>query len=601
MTRHSFFARLLLGNLLLIALLVGVGGVVAYQRINQTYLAEKKAGQERLLEFAQHYLEHVWATEAGRVEVIDRDCKQLMGDSPMRLTVIADDGRVLGDSDPLADPLKMRNHKTPDRPEVLEALAGRNGEGVRASETLITEFRYLALPIRRDEKVVGVVRLAMPIVTILQGEGLIRSALVGAALAAAAAAGLLALLLSWLWYAPLRQIARAARTLASGDLTGRASIAGFGELAQLASALNEMRDNIALRMNQVAAQRQNLIAVIENLQEGVIALDSQGRIILMNRSAVDLLAADAGSVTGQRLQAVVRVAGIVDVYNAVTQTALAINRQLEADIRGKRCILDVHASRLAEGSAENLAALLVVRDVTSVVRMTAVKAEFVANASHELRTPLATIRAAVDSLGGLEPGDNEEFRCVTQILDRHTTRLQDITNDLLNLHLLESNQLRIRRESIALSDLSAWASETYAARAAAKGIRLTIECPDEAAQLRSDPSLVQLILQNLLDNSVKFTAAGEVLCRLEIEPAAGRATFTVRDTGCGIAPDMQDRVFERFFQADASRSGEPRIRGTGLGLAIVKHACERLGATVKLQSELGKGTTVTVGVPQLAE
>jgi two-component system, OmpR family, phosphate regulon sensor histidine kinase PhoR len=601
MTRHSFFARLLLGDLLLIALLVGVGGVVAYQRINQTYLTEKKAGQERLLEFAQHYLEQLWAVEAGRVDVIDRDCKRLMVGSPMRLTVIADDGRVLGDSDPLADPRKMHNHKTPDRPEVLDALAGRPGEEIRASETLSTEFRYLALPIHHEGKIVGVVRLAMPIVAILQGEGLIRSALVAAAVAAAAAAGMLALLLSWLWYAPLRQIARTARTLASGDLTGRASIAGSGELAQLASALNEMRDHIALRMDQVAAQRQNLVAVIENLQEGVIALDSQGRIILMNRSAIELLAANAESVAGQRLQAVVRVAGIVDVYNAVIQAAGPISRQLDADIRGKRCILEVHASRLAEGSAENLAALLVVRDVTGVMRMAAVKAEFVANASHELRTPLATIRAAVDSLTALEPGATEEFRRITQILDRHTTRLQEMTNDLLNLHLLESNQLRVRREPISLGDLAAWVSETFAARAAGKGIRLAVECPDARAQLRSDPSLVQLILQNLLDNAVKFTAAGEVLCRLEIAPAAGGALFTVRDTGCGIAPDMQGRVFERFFQADASRSGEPRIRGTGLGLAIVKHACERLAATVKLQGELGKGTTVTVAVPQLAE
>ena len=595
MRTRSFFFKLFLGNLLLIGIIVGIGAGVSFQQLNETHLADNEAYQSRIVAFARRHMERTWAGDAGNADAIDASCKELMVGSPMRLTVIAHDGRVLGDSK--ADPRSMKNHKTDDRPEVMAALRGRPGRAVHFSKTLGVEFRYLALPIRREGQNVGAVRVAMPIRAIARGQGFIRRALLWAFLTAAAVAVLLALLLSWIWYAPLRQITRTARTLAAGDLSGRAAISGSDELAQLSAALNEMRDNISARIHQSAAQRENLVAVLGNLREGVIALDRHGQIVLMNPAAVELLAPDADEPTGKHLQAVVRVPGIVDVYNAVTPIGEPVSRQVEAEIRGRRYVLQVHGAPLSEVAAERLSALLVVHDVTDLLRTAAMKAEFVANASHELRTPLATIRAAVDSLGTLEPRESDELARLAEILDRHTTRLEEMTNDLLSLHLVESTRHRLRLEQIDLASLVRWVRDHFEQRAAGKDVALTAEAEDPLAELRSDATLVQLILQNLLDNAVKFTPpGGKVACRFEA--VDDHVHIHVADTGCGIAPDIQDRVFERFFQADASRSGEPKVRGTGLGLAIVKHAAERLGASVKLQSTPGEGTTVTVAVPR---
>jgi len=593
--RRSFFTKLFLGNLLLIAIIIGIGGGVSYRRLNEVHLAESRNHQLRIVQFAQLHFQDVWRQSLGEVDFIDRECKAFGVESPMRLTVIAFDGRVLGDSE--ADPAAMKNHKTADRPEIMQAMKGLSGDHARRSETLGVEFRYLARPIRHGKKVVGVVRVAMPMLAVIQSQTFIRNALLWAALAAVVAAIALALLLSWIWYAPLRQIAQTARTLAAGDLSRRAAISGSGELAQLAAALNEMRDSIRLQIDQIATQRRNLVAVVENLREGVTAVTGQGRILLMNRSAAELLAEEpAEDVEGKPFQTVVCLPEIVEVYNEIVQDPEPISRQVEVGSGGRRQVLDVDAARLAEGSAEGLAVLLVVRDVTHLVRMAAVKAEFVANASHELRTPLATIRAAVDSLTTVEPGETDELTRIAQILDRHTTRLEEMTSDLLSLHLVETARHRPRREPIVLSALAEWVRENFSRRAGEKGISLSAQASDPDAEMSCDRTLVELILQNLLDNAVKFTpAGGEVSCRLEADRQHVR--LVVRDTGCGIAPEIQDRVFERFFQADVSRSGQPKARGTGLGLAIVKHAADRLGATVDLESRPGEGTTVTVTVP----
>jgi len=215
------------------------------------------------------------------------------------------------------------------------------------------------------------------------------------------------------------------------------------------------------------------------------------------------------------------------------------------------------------------------------------------------RTPAAgdlSQRAAVDSLAGIEPGEADELARIAQILDRHTTRLEEMTNDLLSLHVVESADQRLRRETIALGSLADWVRENFSRRAAEQGVSLSVECGDPAAELCSDITLIELILQNLLDNAVKFTpAGGEVSCRFEADGEG--VSIVVRDTGGGIDPEIQDRVFERFFQADASRSSAAKVHGTGLGLAIVKHATDRLNATVELTSRPGEGTTVTVALP----
>ncbi len=592
MKHRSFFWKLLGGNLLVIAALAAVGGLVSYGYLNRAYQRQSQSSQERMTEAMQRHFESLASMAPANV---DAECKAYTRLAPMRLTVIAPDGKALGDSE--ADTAAMVPHRTPDRPEILEAFEGRPGQDVRLSETLNREFRYIARPISRGDRIVGVVRLAMPVQAIEAGQDLIRNTVLLATLAGTGAAAALALLVSWLWSAPLKQIARAAGQIASGDLDQDVEIAGTGELADLADALNRMRHDIAAQIDLIADQREHLQTAVSNLNEGVVALDRNERVVLMNRAAAALLGAPGGGAEGKHLKAAITSPQAIEACQKAMAYGRGVNVRLTVEASDGPRTLDCHAARIDPPAPDGICLLLVARDVTDIARTAEIKTQFVANASHELRTPLATLRAAVDSLPMLEPDDTETFARIADMLDRHVGRLENMTRDLLDLHAVETPSGGLEVDEITLESLQEWARSHFADQASGNEVSLTVRADAPEASLRSDRRLVQLIMQNLLDNALKFTpAGGRVECDLMHRPTG--VVLRVADTGCGIAPDLHDRVFERFFQADASRSAAPARRGTGLGLAIVKYAAERLGATVRLESIPDQGTTVVVEFPR---
>jgi signal transduction histidine kinase len=406
---------------------------------------------------------------------------------------------------------------------------------------------------------------------------------------------LVGLLVNWAWYRPLRQIAAAAGQIAAGDLERPVPLSGGGELSQLSVALNEMRKSITDKIATITAQREDLEIVLASMRDAVIALDADGKVVLANRAAKELLAPQGIEIEGFHLQMLVRAVGIIDAYNESVSSGRSVAKQVETDLGGLPRHLDVLVTPMA-AAEKGLARLVVVRDVTGLVRTAAMKAEFVANASHELRTPLAALRAAAETLADVDPADREDLAQIAKIIDRHIRRLESLTRDLLNLHAVESARRPPVRESVSPASLVEWLQAEFAERAKEKGVALQLAAPAPNESFTSDHQLVELILQNLVDNAIKFTpSGGRVVCALERKGDGIR--FRVADTGCGIRREDQPRVFERFFQTDASRSGDTQTRGTGLGLAIVKHACERLGGSVSLESEIGKGTTVSVLLP----
>ncbi len=608
MKTHSFFVRLFVGNLIIVVVAVVVAAAVSYRAVNAQHRRISNAYQDNLCLAAAQYLEDIWPVPQPQV---DRLCKAFLQpadeapaaaaptlghDIPARLTIIARDGRVLGDS--RGNPDRMENHRTDDRPEIMAALADRPGSHVRRSETLGTRFRYVARPIHHEGEVAGVARIATPVLAVLVSRAVLREGILWGSLVAIGAFALIGLLINWLWYRPLRDITRAAHQIASGELSGRVTVRGSAELVELGQALNVMRDSLARQIATVSAQRGNLEQVVANLREGVIATDETGHIVLMNRAARDLLAREGDDVLGTHIQNVVRIADIVEAYNDAGRTGRTVRCEVEADIGHQRRHLDVRASRLEPTPAGDIGGLVVVRDVTDLVRTAAMKAEFVANASHELRTPLATLRAAVDAIEEEQestPPDAEAFRRMLGILRRNVDRLESLTLDLLDLHAVETAKRGGREDEMALGDLAAWAEGQFADAAASKGVTLEADTAEPDRTFVADRKLVELVLQNLLDNAIKFTPeGGRVTLSAEYEDEG--VLLRVADTGCGITRGEQGRIFERFYQADLSRSGDTKARGTGLGLAIVKHAVERLGGRVSLRSEPGKGTTVSAFV-----
>jgi len=588
MKRFSLLVKLFMGNLLLVGIVIAVGVTVSYRHLNTSFLRNNRMRQDRAAELTMRYFQDLQPMSEARV---NQAARELLSGSAMRLTVIAPDGRVLGDS--ITDPKSMDNHNTPDRPEILAAIEGRSGSDIRLSKTTRVEYRYVTRPVRQGETVVALVRLAMPVRAIAEDRALIRNALFWTVSAAVGAAVMLALLMSWIWYAPLKQITGTAEQLAAGNLDARAKVSGTDELARLADTLNDMRDSLAKQIHAVETQRQQLHSVVDNLREGVIALDKTGRIVTVNLSAVELLDLGADDLTGREFKSAVTGGGVLELYHKLMSAGQSVDGQVEIPGDGAR-ILDVHAARVIAGAPGGIAVLIVLRDVTEIAATAVMKTEFVANASHELRTPLATIRAATEALDGA--GDRRAVEKVAVILQRQITRLEQMTNDLLNLHLAEVGDRR-NLTDISLGSLAEMVREDHAPAARSGRIELVVSADSEDFVFTSDATVLQLIIDNLLDNALKFTpAGGKVNCALRGN--ADSVTLEVADTGCGIPPEIQERVFERFFQASTSRSGGTAVRGTGLGLAIVKHATDRLGGEVTLASGADEGTTVTVTLPR---
>ncbi len=592
MRRHSFLWKLFVGNMLMMGLILFVAAFFSYKYLNANYQQESQDNQDRLAKIAKLYFQNTWPQPT---EKIDSECKQLFANLPIRLTVIADDGRVLGDSK--ADPVTMENHKTEDRSEIISALRGEPGRAIRASETLGIKFRYFTEPIEKDGKVVGAVRVAMPIRAIAEGRNIIRNALLWAALAAVGVAIIIAWMLSWIWHKPIRRIMETAREIAAGNLATKAYVRGNDELAQLAAALNEMRESLASQIKTITTQREHLSVIVRNLREGVIALDRKGHIILLNSAAVSLLAIDSEDATGLPLQSAVRLPDLLDLFQQVCETNKPANKQIEIETNHGLRILDLHAADFATSSPDGIEILLVIRDITEIARAAKMKADFVANASHELRTPLATIRAAVDSMALLESDDKEALAKFTDMLNRHVARLEDMTKDLLDLNIAETTGRPLNIVEIDITGLGEWATNHFARSAQEKKVKLKVTTQHQDSTFQSDMTWIKLILQNLIDNAIKFTPPeGLVECEMKLQDEG--LLIRVADTGCGIPADIRDKVFERFFQAESSRAGDSKIRGTGLGLAIVKHATERLGGTINLESSPGNGTVIAVNIPK---
>jgi len=233
--RLSFFAILLIGNILLVGIIILISGLFSWHHLDNEYQKSSETEQARLLEVAQEFFEHTWPDTRPDIGTINRSCRRLITDRELRITVIYKDGLVLGDS--WANPEKMENHRTEDRPEIMTVLkTGKPGRSVRTSETVNVELRCFALPIRKDGQIEGVIRIAMPVRAIAEGSGLIRSALLWSASLAIVSAILLASILSWIWYSPLRQLTPAAREIASRERDSQPPSSGACELAQLSMA-----------------------------------------------------------------------------------------------------------------------------------------------------------------------------------------------------------------------------------------------------------------------------------------------------------------------------------------------------------------------------
>ncbi len=334
--------------------------------------------------------------------------------------------------------------------------------------------------------------------------------------------------------------------------------------------------------------------VVDAVDAPVLAADATGRVLLANQAMLGILESDEGGVVGARIEDLFTQADLIELVGRARREVTAEGR-VRLSRRQRTFLYDATARHAALGESGGV--VLTLRDVTELASAVQLKTDFVGNASHELRTPISAIRAAVDTLIG--PARNDPAmreRLATMIRD-HVLRLEDLVADLLDVSRFESPEYEVRLSEIDLHELCAELDTLTGPMRAERHLTLVCEIADEACTVRTDRSALMLIVRNLVDNGLKFSHDGGTV-RVSAAPGeAGELVLEVVDRGIGIPLAQQQRIFERFYQVDAARSGSHPRRGTGLGLAIVKHALRRLGGSIEVESIWQEGTTMTVRLP----
>lgn len=519
---------------------------------------------------------------------LQAECREVRKATGLRMTMIDVNGNVIADSD--ADPSSMENHAA--RPEVAAALGGQVGRDKRLSASVGHPYAYVAVPIMRDGKVATIVRMAAPAEDLDRREGAIK-ALIGTGLAVALPVALLtAWFLARALAAPIQRVSAMAKQLSTGDLVTRVEAEAEDEVGQVAESLEKMRETLAKRVRQVQQQRKDLETTVSQLEEGVIAVDRDGVILLANASARRLLAAPDSAVSSLLADQLPRGPLQRAWHEALAENSPELRQEISiADPpTGAPRTIDISIMHVSEADSK-IAWLICLRDITELARSVAMKTDFVANASHELRTPVAAIRAAVETLGenGLDEATRRRFM---SMIERNVGRLQDLTEDLMHLNKVESPAVELTKTIFDPVEIFSNLRISFSDTLAAKNASFTYS--SNVKQVFTDQRWLDLVLKNLVDNAAKFIGEGgriELRCRAD----GAKVFFEVQDTGCGIGSEHLERVFERFYQVDKWR--RQNAGGTGLGLAIVKHAVHAMRGEVSITSTVGVGTTVSFWIP----
>ena len=501
-----------------------------------------------------------------------------------RVTFIAEDGRVVGDSTQTEAELRtLENHLT--RPEVVAARDHGFGSSERYSGTISTDMVYVA--VRATHPVVTYVRLALPL-TDVDAQ---LAAIVRATLGALAASIPLALLVSWFFSTSLSRrvsaIARVAERYSSGDLTRPIYDHGSDELGTVARALDDSVQQLGGRIEELSRDRARMEAILSGMVEGVLVVDRQGRLQLVNRAAQQMLRVEP-SATGRPYLEVIRHPDIAAQLTAALHGEEIGGQELTLARDPARTLL----TRAAPVTGPSGGAVLVLHDITDLRRADQIRRDFVANVSHELRTPLTAIRGYVEAL--LDgPADAENTHKFLEIIARHSTRMERLVKDLLRLARLDARQELLETAHCDIKQIFSAVTADLAPTIEDKGQRITLDVVPEARHVDGDPAKLHDIIRNLVENAVNYSPEGAEV-RLGAAQQNGTYTITVADSGPGIPNEDLTRVFERFYRVDKSRS---RPGGTGLGLAIVKHLVELHGGEAVAENRPEGGAVFTIKLP----
>jgi two-component system, OmpR family, phosphate regulon sensor histidine kinase PhoR len=528
---------------------------------------------------------------------IDRIADELGRLTGARVTVIAADGRVLGDSEvEPGDLAAVENHAR--RPEVIAAQTREVGLARRYSTTVGYDMLYSARKLSAGAagSSVGWVRLAIPLTEVDEQLGAVGRAIWPAFAAAIAVALAGAWGISRQLTRRLQEIAAATERHAGPDPLLAVPAEGTDEIGRVARVVNESARALQTQLTVVAADRALLSAILSGMMEGVVVVDERGRVQLANDAAHAMLGIGSrGAGAEQHYLEIIRHPDVAEHLSralggeATGGTEFVLHRDPERTYIARAGPVSVDEADVVTAGG----AVLVLHDVTDLRRADRVRRDFVANVSHELRTPLTAIRGYVEAL--LDgPEESAERRRFLEIVDRHAARMERLVKDLLRLARLDAGQEQSAPEPVRLDVVLGAVESELAPAFQRKRVTLERRIAPDAAVIRADPAKLHDVLRNLLENAVNYSAEGGIVM-VSADALEPGIVLRVEDEGPGIPAADLDRVFERFYRVDKARAHDPG--GTGLGLAIVKHLVGLHGGTVRAANRPERGALFTVELP----
>lgn len=521
-------------------------------------------------------------------EQLIRNIQQLSEIWQARLTIVNATGQVRADSD--REVSNFDSHL--DRPEIQEARVKGQGSAIRYSQTLRIDMMYVAFPVLVGDKITGYIRLAKPLREVETAISHFYQIVFRAAVTIIASFLLLALFFIPRLISPLLRVKDYTERARNQEAPGSLLIYSRDEIGQLADNINLLVQTYTENIRIAREEREQLAAVFASMKEGIVILNRENRIELVNRGGGDILGNKYVEITGKTLMEAFR---NVELQNAL-DTCQTGGKPVSQEISlgdDNPLLLNVNIAPIKGLPEEESKTIMAFHDVTQLRKLERVRADFVANVTHEIKTPLTAILGFVQTLqeGAME--DKTQAARFLSIISANALRLNRLVEDLLTLSRLELGEAELRLEKVDVRDSVLQAIAVIEGQAKAKGLTIRQDWPDDLPPIMADADSLLQILLNVLDNAVKFTFSGSIA--VVISETRPYLAITIADSGIGIPRLELARLGERFYRVDKMRSGE--LGGTGLGLSIVKHLLKAHRGWMEVESQPGAGTTVKLLFP----
>ncbi len=575
--KNTFFLKIFSGSIALIIAITSLVLIISFQITKMNYKEKTKKNLTNILDvFNINITEQI---EQNTISDLNNLLNNIASKTGVRFTIIKSDGTIIADSD--KDYLKMENHN--NRPEIIQAMQNKTGVSTRYSSSLQADMMYIAKPIHINDEIVAVTRVSYLLsdikdlthtifLTVLKfGLGLV----------------LISMLIVY-WFSkslskPINKLVVASQKIAMGDFSAKVLLKSTDEIGFLAQNFNYMLDKLKNQMKELNNQKDELNNIIASINEPLCVIDDNGVIVLFNNSFKNFLSENIGQ-HKHYWEIVVR-PEIKEFIRKTYKDNTIQNLELKIDE-------DIFITNISKVQSKN-ETIFIFYNITEIKALEQLKKNLIENVSHELRTPLTAINGFLEALDF----EKEENINTLNIIKRNTLRLINLTQDLLVLSRLE-NSVSDDFNNINLNGLVEQVKKVFENKVNEKRLDFVINIAKKDIIIHADEFKIEQLIINLLQNALQYTEKGFIALDITL-PKDNNILIKVSDSGIGIPERDIERIFDRFYVVNKSRS--KKHSGTGLGLSIVKHIVLQHNGTIKVKSEESKGSAFEISLPILVK